>query len=82
MNDKVRELRGAGIGGTLRSESEEHIIEMKGLGLVARDAEMDYARMRDGSETISWAQSGGAREVLKGGGITKTMEITVKKGET
>ncbi len=64
-------------GGIPKSESEERIFEMKGLGEVGP---MDYAKMPDGSETISWAQSGGPGdedESLKHRGIKKTTEVMI-----
>ncbi|KUJ07447.1 uncharacterized protein LY89DRAFT_601132 [Mollisia scopiformis] len=64
-----------GSGALERTESEEHIIEMKGMqGMEMRP---------DGSETVSWAQSdgvGSGNEGLKGA-IQKTVEVTVKNDE-
>jgi len=63
--------------GAPRTESEEHIIEMKGLGA----GSMDYVKMADGSETASWAQSDGAVNSNKGVKrfqIIKITEVTVK----
>ena len=64
--------------GAARSESEENIIEMKGLGTGAND----FAKSTDGSEAVSWAQSGVGTESdlgLKGHYIRKTTEIIIEK---
>ena len=67
------------MGEIQKSESEERIFEMKGLG---SGSEMNYAKMADGSETISWAQSDGMvdeTERAKELGMRKTMEVIVNK---
>lgn len=77
---------GNGLG---KSESEEHIIEMRGfgpgaiMGTKGSKGSMDYAKMPDGSETVTWAQSDRSsrdeNREMRGLGITKTMEVTVDK---
>ncbi len=65
--------------GAPRNESEEHIIEMKGLGTVGPN---DYAKHPNGSETVSWAQSEGRTESdvdIKGNYIQKTTDVVIEK---